>query len=294
MKPVLFLVAVLCSMGGICQTPTSPITLRPDSINGKDAHVRSLPNDRDLNWQKGPILALRGKEFFSKTFVGRAFLDFGIDSQTIDSVDVDSSFLFIYIDSTYKATSNGNKEMVVQLIDEKWSDSTVTWNNQPTASSTFQAKFKQDNSHSFYKVDVSHLVREHLASNAYYGLRLAYVDESPSAEGELFFGSSNHVNSTLHPKVVIYHSKVSVGIKESQNTTDLKVHHAPHFWNLQSTKTIVGYELYMLTGQLVDIRSFSGSINQFTISKDGNFTKLAYVVRVNYTDGTTKSKMLLK
>lgn len=294
MKPFFLLIALLCFGEGICQNPLSPITLRPDSINGKDAHVRSLPKNRDMNWQKEPILALRGKEFFGKTFVGRAFLDFGIGSQSIDSADVDSSFLFIYNDSTYQATSNGNKEIVAQLIDEKWSDTTVTWNNQPTVLSTLKAKVKQDNSLAFYKIDVTHLVREHLASNSFHGFRLAFTDESPSAEGELFFGSSNHTNSTLHPQVIIYHSKVSVGIKEPKSAADLKVHHSSQFWSLQSTKTIKGYEMYMLTGQLVDIRSFSGSINQFSISKGGSFTKFAYVIRVKYTDGTTKAKVLLK
>jgi len=90
---------------------------------------------------------------------------------------------------------------LVQRITSSWSESTVTWNTQPTYTTVDEASIPPSTSPTeSYYINVTNMVKTML-STVNYGFLLQMVDPSPYAQ--LLFASGDNPDSTQHPLLKI-------------------------------------------------------------------------------------------
>lgn len=145
----------------------------------------------------------------------------------------------------------GENALDIHLITESWSESGVTWNNQPTWMESSPASFPKSSSETqdYTELDVTDLLKAHQKQNAH-GILLKLKNEVPFAG--LSFASSEHPNEHLRPTLLLVVKAGSTNIHKPE--THLKCFPNPAHteltvsWNSPSWKTL---ELYNSQGQLV-------------------------------------------
>ena len=275
------------------QSLPNPLVLQPDSTQGIDAHVRSLPVDvgRDKNWQKTPMMAIRGRNWFGETFISRAFFDFRLDTFPSD-FSVDSAFLELFTDPSYVDKGTGSKEIVAYLVSESWSDSTITYNNQPAVKTSVKASLKQDNSVLVQRLNVSSLVEAHVGNVNYYGFRLSYSDESPSSTGDFFFGSSNNTDPKLRPKLTIY-GQIKASQVQEPVQAKAQLMQSGDYLHVQASTPLNNIKIYDINGRLIHTQMESDRVANSSLSLPSKTPGL-YLIYVDQQAGVAAHKMFLR
>lgn len=101
--------------------------------------------------------------------------------------------------------SVGNNEMYVQRITANWGEATLTWNNMPAHTTTGQisvpaATFGTQT----YTMDISNIAKLWYNGTPNYGVRLKL--QNPTTYRRATFASSEHPDSSLHPRIYITYS----------------------------------------------------------------------------------------
>ena len=97
----------------------------------------------------------------------------------------------------------GDNELKIQKVTENWISSTLSWNNQPSVTTTNEITIpRASNEKQNYKVDVGVLVNDMLA-NGNFGFRIKHTVETPSKI--TCFTTSEEQNAAIRPKLVIYY-----------------------------------------------------------------------------------------
>ncbi len=206
----------------------SCIVLQPDSSKGEDAIVSD--NSPDLNY--GTIEDIRPMAWTlgGVPFVDRSFLRFDLNAIPSNAI-IQEATLTLYNNPTSSASSGhssltGSDESALLRVLGPWAENTITWNNQPATDNVNQIILPQDtNPNQNYILNVATLVQDMVSNpSSNYGFMLRLVTENYYRC--LIFASSDHPNSSLHPKLEICYT-VPTSLNEIQKTDKMAIYPNP-------------------------------------------------------------------
>lgn len=117
-----------------------------------------------------------------------------------------------YANSNFPGSEHGTtNEGWIKRVTSDWSENTVTWNMQPSATDVNRKALPVTTSHFNFDMDldVTQLVQDILASDVNYGFLLRAQTEA--VRRNVVFATSDHLNPALWPElVIIYNNPVSV------------------------------------------------------------------------------------
>lgn len=153
--------------------------------------------------------------FFSATWTcsGPTCLDRGLLQFDLSSIPnnatITSATLSLYADNSASVGYSGQPTYGssnagwLQRITSSWGLNTVTWNTQPTTTTTNEVPLAQSTLTSEnYTLNVTQLVSDIMSSGNNYGFEILQQNESTPYQS-LIFGSSTNSNASLHPKLQI-------------------------------------------------------------------------------------------
>ena len=184
------------------------LTLKPGA-DGKDAVIFSRVDLKGKNY--GNSARIHSETWtWDADGLGqgtyRSLLQFNLDSLP-RIAEVISAKLYLYCDTLnytkgQSSLSTSNASWLLR-VKEAWAETSVTWNNQPATDTAGRLPLAQSKSvKENYVVDVTDMVSAMVAdSSKNHGFLLRSMTESPY--NSMSFGSGDHVDSSLHPKLVI-------------------------------------------------------------------------------------------
>lgn len=193
------------------------LVLQPDSTAGVDALISSLEPTRNFG---------RNPEFDALAWTAgspvnfRSMVKFDLSSIPTGAV-IQSATLNLYFNPTSSngqhSSMSGSNESVLRRIVDPWDEMSVTWNNQPGATSQNEVTVAQSTSATQdYTLDVKALVTDMLATgNANYGFLFRLKTESYYRR--LVLSSSDHATETKRPKLTVVYSPLSIADHSSKN-----------------------------------------------------------------------------
>lgn len=169
----------------------------------------------------------------------RGLFDFDLSAIPENATIVDAK-LFLYHNPTSgnggHSSQSGSNACVIQRVTQNWSEDAVTWSTQPTTTSTNEVLLAPSTgaSDDYLNIDVKNMVTD-MKNNPTqsFGMMLKLQDENFFRK--LVFASSDHVDSTRHPKLeVTYITGVGLNTVEKLNTS---VSISPNPFTSQTTLT---------------------------------------------------------
>ena len=138
---------------------------------------------------------------------GRSLIRFELSSIPTNAI-VTSAMLSLYFNPS---SSNGDHQSLsgpntalLQKITSSWDEYTVTWDNQPTTTSAGEVVVPETvtNTEDRPDIDITALVQQMVADPAT-NHGLLFREETESFYRRMIFSSSDHVDPTNHPKLVV-------------------------------------------------------------------------------------------
>lgn len=185
------------------------ITLQPDSDNGKDALLHGLYSETNKNYGENGQLASDSWTFGGEPGILRSVIDFNL-KQIPESAIITSAKLSLYAwDSNDYSLglhwfSDGSNASWLERVTNSWSESTVTWNNQPSTTPANRVNLLQSTSQTqnYLDIDVTQLVQDMVDKpDSSFGFMLKLQTEDGMRR--MNFCSSDHLNNVYHPKLVV-------------------------------------------------------------------------------------------
>lgn len=200
----LLLLMLIC-IGANAQTT---IVLRPDGSSGKDSEVSDYGSNANTNY--GDVAVFASYVWTNGTvFREKALLQFDLSSIPADAT-ITSASLDLYADnptttfvgSPSTPMNGSNNASYIRRITASWDEHTVTWNNQPSVTSTNQVTLPNSTSttQDYIGTDVTQLVKD-LITYGNNGWMIEQVTTSPS--NSMIFRSSDYSDSTYRPRLTI-------------------------------------------------------------------------------------------
>lgn len=184
------------------------VTFQPDAACGEDALVASLwPENNYGNHHDFIACAWTNQSNPSNT---RALVKFDLATIPANATIVSATLDLYHYPSPYNtghSNLTGPADCWLQRIIQPWSESTVTWSNQPSCSMTNMvnvlAPFTNTQN---YSLNVTALVQDMMNDPANsFGFMLRQQNESYYRS--LLFASSDMSNPALHPKLTVVYSE---------------------------------------------------------------------------------------
>lgn len=199
MKTNFLLIAfLLFSFKGFNQTT---ITLQPGSA-GFDAHVdNNTPNSMDVNY---PVINAGYNTVGGNPTISHNFMGFDLSAIPAGSTIVSATLSLWHSTSINHSNSSANEELFAKVT-QNWDESSVTWNTQPTFSSTDTIHIGTTNvGDDKLNINLQSFVQDWVTTPATnFGMVMHLVDE-PGALGRFqSYASSDVADSTRRPKLVI-------------------------------------------------------------------------------------------
>jgi gliding motility-associated-like protein len=182
---------------------TQCITLRPDSANGKDAYLRSLsPN---TNYGTHFDFSATDWTFSGNPVTVRNVIDFDWSVIPANATLISANLSLYSYNSPANgshSTLSGSNEALLQRITSPWTESTVTWNTQPTTVTQNEVLLPASTNaiQHYLNIDVTALTQDILNDQANsHGFLFKLVTES--FYRRMLFASSDNADSLLHPQL---------------------------------------------------------------------------------------------
>lgn len=268
------------------------LILQPDSTNGKDAFIHGLSSQHNVNYGKNEQLPNGALTFSNVPGALRTLIDFDLSAipagATIQSATLDLyawSSLSGYgnhIGATWNAAD-------IYRITSNWNENTVTWANQPNTSSVNVTTSPSTTStNDDISIDVKNLVQDMIDSSNSYGFLIRTINETPSRL--MNFCSSDHPDSTRHPKLTINYTLATTGITKKSKSLDFNLINRNFEIEVNSSEQVNQVFIYDLRGTLM-VKS------DFENKKKMNIESLSsglYIITVQFENQTIKSKKFFK
>jgi hypothetical protein len=303
--------AIFVSTGAFSQVTQTELTLQPDACHGKDAHVvyiSGIPDAADGNYETSNELVPLAWTFNGTLGYIHAFLDF-TDLQLIpQGTTVTYAYLSLYgkpSSGTAPQGNQGTNDCYVQRVTGAWAENTITWNNQPTATTTNQASLPGSNGATFnYDVidlNVTSLIQDIInqAPANRYGMMIKLQNES--IYKSIVFASSDYTDATKHPKLRLglnfcSESASRRGVSEPTRYTPDAVENGKIQTgvtafvksNLSAKNVTVDYELSKDGKTIIELLSINGAVLK-TLEVDG--TKGKHTKSIPLDSQLLKNKM---
>ena len=199
-------------------TTSASITIRPGSNIGKDALVNGLSSRRNLNYGSEQQMPAFAGTSSGTPFLARSYMQFDL-SGIPSGMKIDSSFLSLYAADQSMGlgahrNSSGPNGAWLRKVTSTWNESTITWNNQPTAITTNQVALAPSlyQTQDYTDINVTSLIQDIFQSPINNGLQMILQNEN--FYRTLNFYSSDFADSLKWPKLVVYYSPISTSIDD--------------------------------------------------------------------------------
>jgi len=198
------------------------ITLQPNAEAGTDALIHELSSRRNTNYGLNIQFSAHAGTTNGTLFLARSMTKFDLTSIPM-GMQIDSAFLSLYAyDRTngFAMHRNSSKPNGAWLrrITSPWDEMTVTWNNAPSTTTQNQVALSPSTSSTqdYLNVNLTGLLQD-IHQNTNYGFQFVLQNENYYCT--LNFFSSDAVDSTKRPKLVIYYSPVITSLQEKNQIT---------------------------------------------------------------------------
>lgn len=203
----------------VTDPPMDSITLiQPNNETGNDASVFSLPAKSVDNTDQSLVSMVW--EQGHGWVIGRSFIGFDL-SEINPNHTITYAELSLFHDSTSQVEGHidngGLNELVISRIIAEWNDIDLSWENQPLTTEDNQVLVTSSNisNQDYLDINVTELVKDMSVIESSFGFSIQLADETTHGyDRNVVFASSNHSNSNLHPKLVVYTQDVT-GIDNS-------------------------------------------------------------------------------
>jgi hypothetical protein len=197
---IFVLLLLLLSLG--LSSQTTFVVMQPDGGSGKDANIKlkdSGDNFGTVNY--GSETETKSERALSTVwYKTRSLFQFDVASLPYNAKIISANLVL-----SGTGSHAGSNASYLRRVVTTWSESTVTWNTQPTATSTDQISLAQSSSGSqTYTIDVKNHVQYFLDyPHLNYGWEILLQDETTSSARALVFGSSDNSTEALRPRLEI-------------------------------------------------------------------------------------------
>lgn len=186
--------------------PAQTLVLQPGPSNGVDAIIANCVQCGYDNANFGAAADMLSCAWTNDGAESdcRSLIRFDISSIPPGSI-VTSAFLSIYYNPV---SSNGNHEgdniSLLQRVTSSWDENTVTWDNQPTSTSTDEVVMPATVSNTEDRPDINVTVLvQGMVDDPANNFGLLFRQQDETAYRRMVFASSDHPDALLHPKLVV-------------------------------------------------------------------------------------------
>ncbi|MBL0317625.1 MAG: T9SS type A sorting domain-containing protein [Flavobacteriales bacterium] len=215
--------------------------LKPAADCGKDAFVWYADNtaydNENQNYSSSQTLLSHTWTTGGQNDGSRILIDFDLSLIPVGSNLLEAK-LSLYNDPT-STSMNGEHSnyshpnaSYIRRITSTWNENEVTWNTQPTYTTTNEVMLDAttDVHQNFEDIDVTAMAEEMLTPLGYSGgFMLMLQDESPYCA--LVFASSNHPDPSKHPSLLVTYEPPTTSIVCSELSTNKGCHNDAFIWN---------------------------------------------------------------
>jgi Ig-like domain CHU_C associated len=185
---------------------------QPDAVEGKDVVITS--GNPTANYATFQYLDPYAGTNSGNPVINRGMIAFDFSSIPTTAV-IDSAYLSIYFSQeladfmhTFSAIYNGHtgtNSMFVRRITQSWAENTVTWNTQPSITTTNQLSVPNYNTvNQNYRLNVKLLLQDMVTNpSTSFGFMLGLQDETPYKL--TCTASSDIANASIRPKIEVYY-----------------------------------------------------------------------------------------
>jgi hypothetical protein len=301
MKKIIFLVIV--NVAYLSLKSQTCITLQPDGTAGQDAVISSFfPTGNFGNYTELNAVAWTSGGNPSNL---RGLIKFDLSSIPANAV-ITSAKISLYAVTTTPLNGNlvdpmsGDNASYLQRVTADWSPTTVTWNNQPTATTANQVTLATSTSvnQNYTNVDVTLLIQD-MRTNGNYGFLLRAINET--AFRSMTFASSNHSNAAIRPKLEVCYNIVASTSRNELNKFQVSVwpnpvteNHLQIELSLQKPEKI-SIQMFELNGRVLsETRFYSGITGKNLFLHPVDLLPGVYLVRINIGKETMTNKVIVQ
>jgi hypothetical protein len=207
------LIALNTSCDDDANSPNKTLTLQPNGDEGKDAQVASCVscsyNDNNFG-STADFLATAWTNGGDDSNV-RSLIEFDLSSIPVGATIESAELSLFYKNSPGNgdhSTLSGSNAAWLERITGTWTESTVTWDNQPATTVIDQVALPASttNTQDYTEIDITAIVKSWVEDpDTNFGLMLRLQNET--AYRQLSFASSDHTEEAKRPKLVIKYKK---------------------------------------------------------------------------------------
>lgn len=304
MKKYLFITLFLSIQQIVFSQTQQQYTIQPSSVTGMEATIFNRPDFINSTVVGTKYLLAASWTWSGTDGTYRSLIRFDL-SNVPTNVVFDSVKLFLTVDSTYtlnpgvgyghNSFTQSNKA-TLKKVTSTWTNGTVTWNNQPTTSST-DSIFVNQSSSDFqnYSLNVTTIVNQWLSNpSTNYGFLLKTLIETKY--NVLVFCSSKHPKPANRPKLTFYYKTIATDLDQSSHTNSgIKLYPVPatdQFTIEINESDLLNYQLYSPQGAL----ALSGEILNHKVDVNvSSLTPGIYLLHLTNLNGDlVKVKKMVK
>lgn len=219
MKKITSIIAI--TLIAISLNAQTTIVLQPGTQDGKDAWIWSYDPFENTNFGENNASNFELNNVIrSEVWVWdnvnqgndtiRGILQFDLSQIPANSMITDAKLSLFHFANDGYTQQEGENEMLIQRVNQDWSETEITWNNKPTTTEVNQQTVARSTSvtQNYLDIDVSTLVQDMVdSSSTSFGFMLKMENEL--AYKALTFASSEHTASNLHPKLEITYNTIA-------------------------------------------------------------------------------------
>lgn len=269
------------------------LILQPDSTDGKDAFIHGLSSQHNVNYGKNEQLPNGALTFSNVPGALRTLIDFDLSAIPAGAT-IQSATLDLYAWGSLSGYGNhdistSGNDAEVYRVTSSWNENTVNWLNQPSVTNTNKISIPSTTSpYDNVSVDVKNLLQDMIDSSNSYGFSIRSSIESPRRL--MNFCSSDHPDSTRHPKLTINYTLATTGITKKSKSLDFNLINRNFEIEVNSSEQVNQVFIYDLRGTLM-VKS------DFEIKNKMNIESLSsglYIITVQFENQKIKSKKFFK
>jgi hypothetical protein len=216
MKKKLLNCLSFCFLTAVASQAQVTVTFQPNGTVGKDATVQSESSNANNNFGSSDHVEAAAWTYSGNQGVVRSLFDFTELSTIPANATIMDARISLYAMDVAAWQHSGANDSWIERITDSWNESTVTWNNQPATTVTNRISLAQSSNatQNYLNIDVTQLVQDMIDQpSSSYGFLIKLKTES--VYRRMGFGSSDHTNPNLRPRLSVTYIASSLGLNEN-------------------------------------------------------------------------------